>query len=134
MNKNRGIWHGKRLDNGEWVEGYLIRPLFNPDAAYIGHLFATDDHDTDVAQVDPETLGECSCIPDMNGKPIFEGDVCTVLSPNIGDDEYGLVRYDEDEAVFIIDFGTFTINFCDNVNGSAVEVIGSIHDGYKPTT
>lgn len=128
MNKYRGIWHGKRVDNGEWAEGHLIRPEFNPDVAYIGHLFATDDHDIDVVQVDPATLGECSCVPDKNGKPIFDGDICTVAMSNIADDEYGVVRYDENEAVFIIDFGTYTINFCVNVNGSAVEVIGNIHD------
>lgn len=26
------------------------------------------------------------------------------------------------------EIGTYTINFCNNVNGSAVEVIGNIHD------
>lgn len=128
MNKYRGIWHGKRVDNGEWAEGYLIRPEFNPDVAYIGYLFAMDDHDIDVVQIDPSTLGECSCVPDKNGKPIFDGDICTVVTTNIADDEYGVVKYDENEAVFIVDFGTYTISFCDNINGSAAEVIGNIHD------
>lgn len=128
MDNLRGLWRGKRLDNSEWVEGYLIRPEFNPSTAYIGYLFATDDHDLDVVQVDPSTLGECSCVLDTNGKPIFEWDICTVEMSNIADDEYGVVKFDENEAVFVIDFGTYTINFCDNVNGSAVEVIGNIHD------
>lgn len=75
MNKYRDIWHGKRVDNDKWVEGYLIRPEFNPNAAYIGYLFATDDHDIDVAEVDPSTLGRCTGLRDKNGTLIFEGNI-----------------------------------------------------------
>lgn len=91
-------------------------------------MFATDDHGVNIAPVDPSTLGECTGLRDKNGKLIFEGDICIVSTPNIADDEFGVVKYDDDEAVFIIDFGTYTINFCDNINASAVEIIGNIHD------
>lgn len=121
MNKNRGIWHAKRLDNGEWIEGYLV---YNDLEAWI---IPRDPMPYVTYVVDPETLGECTCLCDMNGKPIFEGDICAVVATNIADDEYGVIKYD-DEAVFLIDFGTYTINFCDNVNSSSVEVIGNVHD------
>ncbi len=79
MREHRGLWRGKCLDdNGEWVEGYLIRPLFDESRAYIGTLFAVDDHDIDVVEVAPETLGECAGVPDKNKKLIFEGDIVTL--------------------------------------------------------
>ncbi len=140
MNELRGLWRGKTLlktnpeeaFNNVWVRGDLIEAN---GKKYI-HPKTNDVKvtDTDLGklivmhEVIPSTLGECTCVPDMNGKPIFEGDICTVATSNIADDEYGVVKYDEDEAVFIIDFGTYTINFCDNINGSAVEDIGNIHD------
>ena len=46
------LFRGKRIDNGEWVYGYLIAPEFAPNKKYIGHLFAEDDHDVDVAEVE----------------------------------------------------------------------------------
>lgn len=126
MRENRGIWHAKCIDNGEWVKGVyncITNSITTFETLSTGTIV-----ETGIFDVDPSTLGECACVPDMNGKPIFEGDICTVVTPNIADDEYGVVKYDEDEAVFIIDFGTYTINFCNNVDGSSVEVIGNIHD------
>lgn len=122
MNKYRGVWRGKG-ESGNWYEGLLVYRSIDNTRAIIH-----DERTNADVWVDPSTLGECSCVPDGNSNMIFEGDICTVATPNIADDEYGVVRYDENEAVFIIDFGTYTINFCDNVNGSAVEVIGNIHD------
>ncbi len=126
MNNSRGIWRGKlidedeQIDRNEWVEGFLAKRTKS-------YAKIVDDEDM-VHFVDPQTLGECTCVPDMKGKLIFEGDICTVATSNIADDEYGVVKYDEDEAVFIIDLGTYTINFCDNINGSSVEVVGNIFD------
>lgn len=34
MNENRGVWRGKRLDNGEWVKGYLNRAFNLVDDGY----------------------------------------------------------------------------------------------------
>ncbi len=68
------LFRGKRLDNGEWVEGFLICPLFDKSRAYIGTLFSIDDHDTDVAEVDPKTVGQFTGLTDRNGARIFEGD------------------------------------------------------------
>lgn len=64
MRKNIGTYRGKRLDSGEWIEGNLhtydgvARILYEREWYY----------------VDPNTVGECSGVPDKNGKLIFEGD------------------------------------------------------------
>lgn len=133
MNETRGLWRGKRKlfhnyetgqDVLEWAFGCLVR------SSNKTMIFVFDEKTTQMSgtEVNPSTLGECTGIPDKNKKLIFEWDICTVATSNIADDEYGVVRFDENEAVFVIDFGTYTINFCNNVNGSSVEVIGNIHD------
>lgn len=124
MDELRGLWRGKRVDTNAWITGDLMRGTDIIDCTEIAeHTGVGSRYD-----VIPETLGECTCLRDKNSTPIFEGDICTVAMANIADDEYGVVKYDEAAAVFIIDFGTYTINFCDNVNSSAVEIIGNIHD------
>ena len=77
MRENIGLYRGKRLDNGEWVEGWLVikkDPVLEITYCFIlaygeGESFVT------WYPVDPETVGECIGIPSKNGKLIFEGDI-----------------------------------------------------------
>lgn len=67
------LFRGKRTDNGEWVEGYLIHDEFcNTFIPYIGYLCGDD---VDVADVVPKTVGQFTGLTDKNDKMIFEGDV-----------------------------------------------------------
>lgn len=76
----------------------------------------------------PETVGQFTGLTDKNGVKIFEGDIVTIENPNISDDEYGIVKFDNDGAMFIVEFDTFTVDFGNNIDGNRCEIIGNIFD------
>ena len=76
------LFRGKRTDNGEWVEGYLLRYKATeetfilpscqgvlPDSKISGkyHIYAFE--------VIPDTVCEYIGLDDRNGERIFEGDI-----------------------------------------------------------
>ena len=76
---DRYLFRAKRIDTGEWVEGYLIVDEKDYSKYFIGYVFGTNEdgtpHDLDVVQVDPTTICQCTGLKDKNGKLIFENDI-----------------------------------------------------------
>ena len=125
MNETRGLWRGKRTDNGEWVDGFLVKMW--------GTVHLQDKEDENLAvPVDPETLGECTGLRDKNGKLIFEGDV--VRTKKYGKDVYYSNVNDYD--IFVVKFepALFRLEnhnrrfILDDDGYSKLEIIGNIHD------
>ena len=98
--ENRHLCRGKRTDNGEWVEGYLIVDEKDYSKYFIGYVFGTNEdgtpHDLDAVQVDPSTICRCTGREDMNGELIWENDIV-----NCPDAECcGYIGWNESEAGF----------------------------------
>ena len=127
------LFCGKRIDNGEWVEGSLLKVSLNGKTA---HLIFGDDFifiNKDVkalnhALVDPAAVGQYTGLTDKNGKKIFEGDIVKGIFL-FGKQILSVVKFSEGSFGLawqrgnVEEFSPFT-GMC-NVK---YEVIGNIHD------
>nr|DAG57153.1 MAG TPA: YopX protein [Caudoviricetes sp.] len=148
------LFRGKRLDNGDWVEGYytelpcgsLGATIFSNDdelvcedtKSYIIKVF-TKQHtnysnsnplqviECEKYEVIPETVGQFTGLCDKNGNKIFEGDIVKVTT---GLEGYKSTYHSTIHRV------TYDVRNCgvavfypfDNSDMVEAEVIGNIYD------
>ena len=66
----REIWfRGKRIDTGEWVQGFYVLSKYGSPSI----TFAKGD--LACYPIDPGTFGQYTCVQDIKGVKIFEGDI-----------------------------------------------------------
>ena len=119
--QNRFLSRGKRIDNGEWVEGYLYGIW---ERRYI--LWGMTNDIPNMVEVDPETVCQCTAMPDKNNKLIFENDIA--IKHNDDDKEPYLIRWSENYAAWeLAQCGCAMYGFFD-VDFGEIEVIGNMID------
>lgn len=119
--QNRFLSRGKRIDNGEWVEGYLYGIW---ERRYI--LWGMTNDIPNMVEVDPETVCQCTAMPNKNNKLIFENDIA--IKHNDDDKEPYLIRWSENYAAWeLAQCGCAMYGFFD-VDFGEIEVIGNAID------
>lgn len=134
------LFRGKRIDNGEWVEGFYISHL--NACHYIipcraGGYEAMDNnfYVHKWFEVDPNTVGQYTGLTDKNGKMIFEGDIVRILGDQTNED-WKCVDYNA--LIAFLDGGFCALDGTIEEHGFrryalsrmdfSLEVIGNIHD------
>ena len=97
------LFRGKRVDNGEWTEGYFIERDTPEYHAYIVKSFEGEDTGkgidiikSDIVEVIPETVGQYTGCTDEERNKIFEGDLIRNLEEY---DDVSVVKYSDGEFV-----------------------------------
>lgn len=105
--ENRYLFRGKRIDNGEWIQGYLYGIW---ERRYI--LWGMTNDIPNMVEVDPATICKCTGLKDKNGTLIWEKDIVSFEHEKIEDVE-DVLSWDSVKYIrnYVIEFQKTFVNY-----------------------
>lgn len=111
------LFRGKRVDDGEWIEGNLLSSDVYPDRLWITDsktFFDKQLQNVGIVEVDPDTVGQDTCFHDFYGGKIYEHDIIKVTAV---DNDTGKVNNYRGIVKWFVGEGAWIVVF--NVDGEA---------------
>lgn len=125
--KERYLYKAKRLDDGEWVVGYIIRyGHTGKEKYYIVPSYASDLYSF---LIDPTTICRCTGAKDKNGELIWENDIAKDENDN-----FYMAFWQDNYYQFswvYVNSGVFSIGMKWDLwrfKSSEIEVVGNVFD------
>lgn len=128
--EDRYLFKAKRLDNGEWVQGYLVQTVES------NYIVAPYKHSTicgegSVIEIDPTTICQCTGLKDKNGKLIWENDIASYSDLITGDKKIICIEWNKIQASFVRKYRSpmgLQYLYLDGYIASRMEIIGNKFD------
>jgi len=127
------MFHGKRKDNGEWVEGFYCKTYtFKAPHTHDGIMYKVEQgsqypyFEYMSAIIDPSTIGQYIGFPDKNGKLIFEGHIVQFRTKNSTFKPL-YVRWNNETAQFVASTKDGT-RYYPMDSSWEYEILGNIYD------
>lgn len=120
------LFRGKRIDNGEWVEGLLF---YWYDSFYEEYRLHIQKVKPKVSfEIDPNTVCQFTGLVDRYNKKIFENDIVSCTEPYgvYCDEIKGKVVYKI--SSFVMEYRKFNIPLSNDIPKPEFCVIGNIYD------